>query len=69
MKIFLNIFRLRKLGFLVCYVFFYVFECFGEEVRSVEFFFCVLVVLGKIDLFRIYEVFKIRVVLDILGLF
>ncbi len=69
MKTFLNTFRLRKLGFPVCHALPHAFECFGEEVRSAEPFFCVLAALGKTDFFRTHEVPKIRAVLDTLGLF
>ncbi len=69
MKTFLNSFRLRKLGFPVCNALPHAFECFGEEVRSAEAYFCVLAALGKTDLFRTHEVPKIKAVLDTMMLF
>ena len=51
MKVFLNTFRLRTLGFPVCHALPHAFEFFGEEVRSAEAFFAVLAALGKTDLF------------------
>jgi dihydropteroate synthase len=69
MRTFLNSFRLRKLGFPVCNALPHAFECFGEEVRSAESYFCVLAALGKTDLFRTHEVPKIKAVLDTMMLF
>lgn len=69
MRTFLNSFRLRKLGFPVCNALPHAFECFGEEVRSAEGFFCVLAALGKTDLFRTHEVPRIKGVLDTMAFF
>ena len=56
MKVFLNTFRLRTLGFPICHALPHAFEYFREEVRSAEPFFAVLAALGKTDLFRTHEV-------------
>jgi len=64
MKVFLNTFRLRELGFPVCHALPHAFEFFGDEVRCAEPFFAVLAALGKTDLFRTHEVPKTRAVLD-----
>jgi dihydropteroate synthase len=69
MKVFLNSFRLRELGFPLCHALPHAFEHFGEEVRSAEPFFAVLAALGKTDLFRTHEVPRIRAVLDTLRVF
>ncbi len=66
MEIFLNSFRLRKLGFPVCHALPHAFEYFGEEVRSAEPFFAVLAALGQTDLFRTHEVPRVKAVLDTL---
>jgi dihydropteroate synthase len=68
MRVFLNTFRLRTLGFPTCHALPHAFECFGDEVRSAEPFFAVLAALGKTDLFRTHEVPKTRAVLETLGL-
>jgi dihydropteroate synthase len=67
MRVFLNGFRLRALGFPICQALPHAFEYFGEEVRCAEPFFCVLAALGKTDLFRTHEVPRIKAVLDTLG--
>lgn len=64
MKVFLNTFRLRDLGFPVCHALPHAFEYFGEEVRCAEPFFAVLAALGKTDLFRTHEVPRTKAVLD-----
>ncbi len=64
MKVFLNTFRLRALGFPICHALPHAFEYFGEEVRCAEPFFAVLAALGKTDLFRTHEVPRIRGVLE-----
>lgn len=64
MKVFLNTFRLRTLGFPICHALPHGFEYFGEEVRCAESFFAVLAALGKTDLFRTHEVPRIKAVLD-----
>ncbi len=69
MKIFLNTFRLRTLGFPVCHALPHAFEYFGDEVRCAEPFFAVLAALGKTDLFRTHEVPRIKSVLDTLQVY
>lgn len=64
MKVFLNTFRLRALGFPICHALPHAFEYFGEEVRCAEPFFAMLAALGKNDLFRTHEVPRIRGVLE-----
>ena len=67
MRVFLNTFRLRSLGFPTCHALPHAFECFEDEVRSAEPFFAVLAALGKTDLLRTHEVPKTRAVLQTLG--
>jgi len=69
MRVFLNTFRLRALGFPVCHALPHAFEHFGEEVRCAEPFFAVLARLGKTDLFRTHEVPRIKAVLDTLAIY
>jgi|SRR5688572_17805509 len=69
MNVFLNTFRLRKLGYPVCHALPHAFEYFGEEVRTAEAFFAVLAALGQTDLFRTHEVAKVRAVLETLAVF
>jgi dihydropteroate synthase len=69
MAVFLNTFRLRRLGYPTCHALPHAFEYFGEEVRCAEPFFAVLAALGKTDLFRTHEVPRIRAVLDTLKSF
>jgi dihydropteroate synthase len=69
MKVFLNTFRLRKLGWPICHALPHAFEYFGEEVRCAEPFFAVLAALGKTDLFRTHEVPRIRAVLETLKVY
>jgi dihydropteroate synthase len=69
MRVFLNSFRLRTLGWPVCNALPHAFEYFGEEVRCAEPFFAVLAALGKTDVFRTHEVPRIRAVLDTLKAF
>ena len=69
MKIFLNTFRLRALGFPVCHALPHAFEYFREEVRCAEPFFAVLAALGRTDLFRTHEVARTRAVLETMGCF
>jgi dihydropteroate synthase len=69
MSVFLNTFRLRRLGFPVCHALPHAFEFFRDEVRCAEPFFAVLATLGKTDLFRTHEVPRIRAVLDTLKVF
>jgi dihydropteroate synthase len=68
MKVFLNTFRLRALGFPVCHALPHAFEFFREEVRCAEPFFAVLAALGKTDLFRTHEVPRVRAVLETMKL-
>lgn len=68
MRVFLNTFRLRTLGWPVCHALPHAFECFGDEVRCAEPFFAVLAALGKTDLYRTHEVPRTRAVLETLGL-
>jgi dihydropteroate synthase len=67
MNVFLNTFRLRKLGYPVCHALPHAFEYFGDEVRCAEPFFAVLAALGKTDLFRTHEVPRVKAVLDTLA--
>jgi dihydropteroate synthase len=69
MKVFLNTFRLRMLGFPTCHALPHAFEYFGDEVRCAEPFFAVLAALGKTDLFRTHEVPRIKAVLDTMKVF
>ena len=69
MKVFLNTFRLRELGFPICHALPHAFEFFGEEVRCAEPFFAVLAALGKTDLFRTHEVPRIKAVLETMRMF
>lgn len=62
MKIFLNTFRLRKLGWPVCHALPHAFEYFEDEVRSAEPFFASLALLGKTDLLRTHEISKVRAI-------
>lgn len=64
MKVFLNTFRLRTLGFPICHALPHAFEFFRDEVRCAEPFFAVLAALGKTDLFRTHEVPRIKAVLE-----
>ena len=66
MEVFLNTFRLRKLGWPVCHALPHAFDYFGEEVRSAEAFFAILASLGKASLFRTHEVSRVKAVLDTL---
>jgi dihydropteroate synthase len=63
MHVFLNSFRLRKLGWPVCQALPHAFECFEDEVRAAEPFFAVLALLGQVNLLRTHEVAKVRGVL------
>jgi dihydropteroate synthase len=69
MRVFLNSFRLRSLGFPICQALPHAFEFFGEEVRSAESFFAVLACLGRASVFRTHEVPKVKAVLDTLRAF
>jgi dihydropteroate synthase len=63
MRVFLNTFRLRALGWPICHALPHAFECFEEEVRTAEAFFAVLALLGQTSLLRTHEVAKVRGVL------
>ena len=63
MRVFLNTFRLRTLGWPICHALPHAFECFEEEVRTAEAFFAVLALLGQTSLLRTHEVAKVRGVL------
>jgi dihydropteroate synthase len=67
MSVFLQAFRLRRLGWPICNALPHAFEYFREEVRCAEPFFAVLGVLGGTDLFRTHEVRRVRAVLDTMG--
>ena len=69
MKIFLNTFRLRTLGFPICHALPHAFEFFGDEIRCAEPFFAVLAALGKTDLFRTHEVPRTKAVMETLKVF
>ncbi len=62
MKVFLETFRLRKLGWPVCHALPHAFEYFEDEVRCAESFFAMLALLGKTNLLRTHEVPKVRAV-------
>ena len=66
-KVFLNTFRLRRLGWPVCHALPHAFDYFGEEIRSAESLFAVLAALSKTSLFRTHEVPKVKAVLDTLN--
>ncbi len=68
MHVFLNSFRLRRLGWPVCQALPHAFECFEEEVRTAESFFAVLALLGQTNLLRTHEIAKVRGVLRTLEL-
>jgi dihydropteroate synthase len=63
MRVFLNTFRLRALGWPICHALPHAFECFEDEVRTAEAFFAVLALLGQTNLLRTHEVAKARGVL------
>lgn len=69
MRVFLNTFRLRTLGFPVCHALPHAFEYFGGEVRCAEPFMAVLAALGKTDMFRTHEVPRVKAVLDTLRVY
>ena len=69
MKVFLNTFRLRRLGYPCCHALPHAFEYFGTEVRCAEPYFCVLAALGKTGLFRTHEVPRIKAVLETMEVF
>ena len=63
-SVFLNTFRLRKLGWPTCHALPHAFEYFKDEVRCAEPFFAVLAALGKTDLFRTHEVPRVKAVIE-----
>ncbi len=69
MRVFLNTFRFRALGFPTCHALPHAFEYFAEEVRSAEGFFAMLAALGGTDLFRTHEVPRVKAVLDTLRVY
>jgi len=69
MRIFLNTFRLRELGYPVCHALPHAFEFFREEVRCAEPFFAVLAALGQTILFRTHEIPRVRAVLEAMQTF
>jgi dihydropteroate synthase len=64
MRVFLNSFRLRRLGWPICHALPHAFACFEEEVRTAESFFAVLALLGQASLLRTHEVAKVRGVVE-----
>ena len=66
-EIFLNTFRLNRLGYPVCHALPHAFDFFQEEVRSAEPMFAVLAALGGCGLFRTHEVPKVKAVLETLA--
>jgi len=68
LEIFLQSFRLRKLGWPICQALPHAFECFEEEVRSAEPFFAVAALLGQASLLRTHEVAKVSGVLKTMEL-
>jgi dihydropteroate synthase len=60
MRVFLESFRLRALGWPVCQALPHAFGCFAEEVRTAESFFAVPALLGQASLLRTHEVAKVQ---------
>jgi dihydropteroate synthase len=69
LRVFLNSFRLRALGWPICHALPHAFACFEEEVRTAEAFFAVPALLGQASLLRTHEVAKVRGVLKAMQLF
>ena len=67
MEVFLNTFRLRRLGWPICHALPHAAEIFQEEVRCAEPFFAVLAALGQTSLFRTHEVPRTKAVLETLN--
>lgn len=67
LRVFLESFRLRKLGWPVCQALPHAFEAFEDEVRCAEPFFALAARLGQVDLLRTHEVPKVRGVLQALA--
>ena len=68
LRIFLESFRLRALGWPICQALPHAFACFAEEVRTAEAFFAVPALIGQASLLRTHEVAKIRGVLQAMEL-
>ncbi len=68
MRVFLNSFRLAKLGWPICQALPHAFECFEDEVRAAEPYFAVLAALGGNHLLRTHELVKVRGVVRALRL-
>jgi len=68
LRVFLNSFRLRALGWPICHALPHAFACFEEEVRTAEPFFAVPALLGQASLLRTHEVAKVRGVLKAMQL-
>jgi dihydropteroate synthase len=68
LRVFLNSFRLRKLGWPICHALPHAFACFEEEVRTSEAFFAVPALLGQASLLRTHEVAKVRGVVQAMGI-
>jgi dihydropteroate synthase len=68
LRVFLNSFRLRKLGWPICHALPHAFACFEEEVRTAEAFFAVPALLGQASLLRTHEVAKVRGVVQAMGI-
>ena len=66
LQVFLQTFRLRKLGWPICHALPHAFNYFREEVRSAEPFFAVMAALGGANLFRTHEVDKVQPVLELM---
>jgi dihydropteroate synthase len=62
MEVFLQTFRLKRLGFPLCHALPHAFEYFREEVTTAEPFFAQLALLGGTHLFRTHEVSKVAAV-------
>lgn len=69
MEVFLNTFRLRKLGWPTCHALPHAFEYFKEDVRCAEPFMAVLALLGKTDLIRTHELSRTNAVIETLSAF
>lgn len=65
--VFLNSFRLRRLGLPICHAMPQAIQIFGEELRTAEAFFAVMARLGGTGLFRTHEVPRVRAALTALN--
>jgi dihydropteroate synthase len=68
LHIFLNSFRLRRLGWPICHALPHAFACFEDEVRVAEVFFAVPALLGQCSLLRTHEIGKVRGVMRTMAL-